>query len=81
MGLQAGAREGTSRDNAGSMQATVSPRPVLILGLLLALGPVAIDMYRLAYLPAYLSALPRIGASLGAQVGGVAGHDTQGLQQ
>jgi DHA1 family bicyclomycin/chloramphenicol resistance-like MFS transporter len=57
------ARNGASRDNACSMQSTVSPRLVLILGLLSAIGPFAIDMY--------LPALPQIGASLGAQVGAV----------
>ena len=38
-------------------------RLVLILGLLSAIGPFAIDMY--------LPALPQIGSSLGAQVGAV----------
>ncbi|MDN5540106.1 multidrug effflux MFS transporter [Comamonas sp.] len=45
------------------MQASVSLRLVLILGLLSAIGPFAIDMY--------LPALPQIGASLGAEVGAV----------
>ena len=45
------------------MQASVSLRLVLILGLLSAIGPFAIDMY--------LPALPQIGASLDAQVGAV----------
>lgn len=45
------------------MQASVSLRLVLILGLLSAIGPFAIDMY--------LPALPQIGSSLGAQVGAV----------
>ena len=45
------------------MQASVSLRLVLILGLLSAIGPFAIDMY--------LPALPQIGSSLGAEVGAV----------
>ena len=45
------------------MQASVSLRLVLILGLLSAIGPFAIDMY--------LPALPQIGSSLNAQVGAV----------
>ncbi|MEG0148513.1 MAG: multidrug effflux MFS transporter [Comamonas sp.] len=45
------------------MQATVSLRLVLILGLLSAIGPFAIDMY--------LPALPQIGSHLGADVGAV----------
>lgn len=45
------------------MQSTVSLRLVLILGLLSAIGPFAIDMY--------LPALPQIGSSLGAEVGAV----------
>jgi DHA1 family bicyclomycin/chloramphenicol resistance-like MFS transporter len=50
-------------DNHWSMQASASLRLVLILGLLSAIGPFAIDMY--------LPALPQIGANLGAQVGAV----------
>lgn len=45
------------------MQSAVSLRLVLILGLLSAIGPFAIDMY--------LPALPQIGSSLGAEVGAV----------
>src|SRR5256885_5530360 len=62
------------RHNGASMSASMpssspaSPdshtlRLVLILGLLSAIGPFAIDMY--------LPALPQIGSSLGAQVGAV----------
>ena len=45
------------------MSSSPSVRLALILGLLSAIGPFAIDMY--------LPALPQIGASLGAQVGAV----------
>lgn len=57
------ADKSTSHDNWASMQATVSLRLVLILGLLSAIGPFAIDMY--------LPALPQIGSHLGADVGAV----------
>jgi DHA1 family bicyclomycin/chloramphenicol resistance-like MFS transporter len=57
------AHKSSYHDNHTPMQASVSLRLVLILGLLSAIGPFAIDMY--------LPALPQIGASLDAQVGAV----------
>src|SRR5690606_7742367 len=69
---QAGPSRGNAvaRQRAGARLATIGPmafspffRMALVLGLLSAIGPFAIDMY--------LPALPAIGASLSADVGAV----------